>query len=486
MKLFHYLAIVIVLAGLFQHLHAQPGTVWSRTFGGSEYESGKSVLQSLDGGYISLGTTSSSGAGSVDVFLVKTDSNGNEEWRRTFGAAYIDDSYLICPTADSGYVLICRHTLPAEPGNRDYWLIKTDAAGNEQWAKTYGGSDFDEAFSGQQTSDGGYIIFGITRSFGLLSDAAWLVKTDADGNMEWDHIYGGNGEGGFSIQQTKDGGYIFAGGTVSSGDQEDVWLVKTKSDGVEEWSQTFGGDSPDLAWFVRQTFDGGYVMAGQTKSFGAGGYDIWLVKADSNGTQEWAKTYGGSEYDIGRSVQQTADSGYVIIGYTGSFGGGMELWLIKTDASGNEEWNLIFGGSGNDDGMSVQQTADSGYILIGSTESFGAGQSDVWLIKLAAWTEPQVRITAEYNGLFQFALNQNYPNPFNPVTAFSFELPRAAQVSLAIYDLLGREVTTLVNGYSQSGPHEAIWDAGPFPAGIYIARLVTPGHCKAIKMVLLK
>jgi hypothetical protein len=485
MEIGKYRASTILFIALFRILHAQPDLLWSQTFGGSGNESGKSVLQASDGGYVALGRTASFGAGSGDVFLVKTDHNGNEEWRRIFGAGYDNDSYLICPTADSGYVLICRQDLSSSLSTRDYWLIKTDAAGNEQWSKTYGGSDFDEAFSGQQTMDGGYIIFGLTTSFGV-SNASLLVKTDPDGNMEWNQIYGGNGDGAFSIQQTKDGGYIFTGYTTSSDDQGDVWLVKTRSDGVEEWSRTFGGNSLESAVFVRQTYDGGYVMAGRTRSFGAGGSDIWLVKADSAGAQEWTQTYGGSGYDTGKSVQQTADSGYIIVGTTASFGGGREIWLIKTDANGNQEWNRIFGGNENEEGNSVQQAADSGYILLGSTESFGAGQSDMWLIRLAAWDEQQTGIAAGQEGSFQFALNQNYPNPFNPVSTIQYDLPKSSEVSLVVYDILGREVAGLLNGYVEAGHHQIQWDGREFPSGIYIARLMTPEYSKSIKMVLLK
>jgi predicted secreted protein len=243
--------------------------------------------------------------------------------------------------------------------------------------------------------------------------------------------------------------------------------------------------------FVRQTYDGGYVMAGRTRSFGAGGSDIWLVKADSAGTQEWAQTYGGSGYDTGKSVQQTADSGYIIVGTTASFGGGREIWLIKTDANGNQEWNRTFGGNENEEGNSVQQTADSGYILLGSTESFGAGQSDMWLIRLAAWTEPQTGITAGHEGPVRFALNQNYPNPFNPVSTIRYDLPKSGDVSLMVYDILGREVAGLVDSYLEPGSYQTTWDgrstAGrELPSGIYIACLATPEYNESIKMVLLK
>ncbi len=282
-----------------------------------------------------------------------------EEWNKTFGGRFFDVAYSVEQTADGGYI-IAGETGSYGDISDDFWLVKTDANGNRQWDKTFGG---DEAYSVQQTTDGGYIVAGGKHG----SWDFWLVKTDANGNKEWDKTFG-EGEAD-SVEQTTDGGYIVAGRTSSYGAGcGDFWLVKTDASGNKEWNKTFGGSGDDWADSVEQTTDGGYIIAGGTWSYGAGYYgNFWLVKTDANGNKQWDKTLGGYE---AYSVQQTTDGGYIIAGGTESKWYGAcysDFLLVKTDANGNKEWDKTFGGSGHDVARSVEQTADGGYIIARAT-----------------------------------------------------------------------------------------------------------------------
>ena len=345
---------------------------FSAIFGGAGIDWGYSVRQTSDGGYIIAGWTASYGAGGYDVWLIKTDSSGNKVWDKTFGAG---EGYSVQQTSDGGFV-VTGYTASSGAGFADVWLIKTDAAGNKVWDKTFGGAGDDYGNSVRQTTDGGYIIAGITGTYDV-----WLIKTDSLGNRVWDRTFGGaDYDWGGSVRQTSDGGYVISGYTKSYGaGGEDVWLIKTDASGNVVWDTTFGGSGDDEGNSVQQTSDGGYIIAGWTDSYGVGESDVWLIKTDASGNKVWDRTFGGPGFDGGQSVQQASDGGYVITGYTQSYGAGSsDVWLVRTDASGNKVWDKTFGGLGDDEGCSVQQSSDGGYVITGRTDY------DLWLVKTDA------------------------------------------------------------------------------------------------------
>jgi len=352
------------------------------------YDSGWVNITGKRGQYFTL----NHGLNTTQVFVDITGkqslnvATGELGWTRAYGGANIDSAWSVVQTGDGGYALT-GYTDSYGAGSYDFWLVKADSSGVVQWNQTYGGTDYDEAWSVVATVDGGYAIAGDTWSFGAGGFDFWLVKTDASGNMEWNQTYGGTGwDIAHSLVETIDGGYALVGSTNSFGaGSSDFWLVKTDVDGNMVWNQTYGGTNGDAAYSVVETVDGGYAIAGETRSFGVGNGDFWLVKTDVDGNMVWNQTYGGTSMDWGSSVVETGDGGYALTGRTSSFGaGGFDSWLVKTDSAGNVQWNQTYGGASDDHAWSVVQTVDGGYALAGSTMSYGAGGSDFWLVKVNA------------------------------------------------------------------------------------------------------
>jgi hypothetical protein len=362
---------------------------WNRTYGGAGDDRGHSMVQTSDGGFAIVGFTFSFGAGLSDVYLVKTDASGNIQWNKTYGGPGSDFGYSLIGTSDGGYAIAASTDTYAD-GYDDFWLIKTDASGNVQWSKTYGSPDDDVPSSLVATSDGGYAIAGITWSSPAVAPVdMYLVKTDANGNMQWSKTYGGAlWEECSSVVETSDGGYAMTGSTTSfgPGDRSDVYLVKTDSSGNMQWNKTYGGDSittNDSGSSVIQTSDAGYVIAGTTWSSSTGSNDVYLIRTDVNGALQWSRTYGGTSDERGRSMVQASDGGYAIAGYTYSFGAGApDVYLVKTDSLGNAQWSKAYGGSNPDFGYSLVRTSDGGFAIAGYTDYPGpSGYDYVFLVK---------------------------------------------------------------------------------------------------------
>ena len=484
MKRFPLILTAIMLFSIFASAQP-PDTLWTQTFGGGDWDAGECVQQCDDGGYIIVGSTYSYGAGESDVFLLKTDNDGNEEWRRTFGGDDSDAGLNSQQTTDGGYI-IAGSTESYGAGYYDVLLIKTDENGNRLWWQTFGGSGFDIAYSVQQTSDGGYIIVGWTSSFGAEMEV-YIIKTDDSGNEEWSGTYIGiySATMGKSVQQTFDGGYIILGSACDPCNF-DTYLLKIDALGDEEWSRIFETGYNSSGTSVLQTSNGGYIFTGWEECFGFHDDDVFLIKTDSDGNLEWRHFFGWGEDDRGLCVKQTYDGGYIITGYIGSnWSYFYDVYLIKTDVDGYAEWTQTFGGDYPDRGEYVQQTDDGGYIIAGYTYSYGAGDYDVWLIK----TEPdpfsyvkQISVSPPIS----FTLHPAYPNPFNSETTITFDLPFRATVKLAAFDITGRRVADIAAGEYEPGSYQLPFNGENLTSGLYIVRLEANGFTQARKLLLIK
>ncbi len=483
-----YCLLIIALLLITQTtLFAQgPDTLWTKKYGGSDHDYGFSVQQTFDGGYIVAGRTESPPvSGPSDVYLVKTDANGNLQWDRKRDIANNDDwSYSVLQTPDTGYVIAGRTYIIGS--SYDVFLMKTDTSGFELWNETYGGAGIDRGYSVDQTFDGGYIIAGWTESFGNARQV-YLIKTNAYGESLWTKTYGGAGnDEAYSVQQTSDNGFIIVGYTNSPpAVNYDVYLIKTDSIGDTLWTKTYGGSANDYGYSVKQTAGGGYIITGWTNSFG-NGIDVYIVKTDGDGNFQLDKNYGGTGDDYGRSISPVSDGGYIILGHTNSYGNNWEFYLVKTNAYGTRLWQKVIGWGYDEYGYSIQQTSDGGYILAGHSNSFSSGLLDVQLIKIAIDT-----FGIEENQITSLPLTELdvFPNPFSDRIDIKYSIGHSAKrVELNIYDVTGRIVKQFDYKTIRLSDHVS-WDgrdnAGKKVAGGVYFLQFEMGDNKATKKLLL-
>ncbi|QSB26135.1 T9SS type A sorting domain-containing protein [Flavobacterium sp. CLA17] len=420
----------LLLLALFSIIITQAQSIqWQKPLGGPQFEEGRCIQQTNDGGYIVAGYSHSSiGNRNEEAYIVKLNASGTIEWEKKYGGTGNDFARSIQQTADGGYMIAGSTTsndgdVSGNHGGADYWIVKLDAAGTIAWQKTYGGTSYDKAESIRQTSDGGYIMVGYAYSnngdvSGNHGEAdIWIVKIDATGTIVWQKSLGGTRDDfAEKIIQTADGGYIMAGGTTSnngdvSGNHSlglDFWIVKLDGTGTITWKKCLGGTDEDFPTSIQQTTDGGYILTGNTGSTNGdvvGNHDIidniktndaWVVKLNATGTIQWQKCLGGTASEDPSSIQQTSDGGYIVAGDTNSNDGDVsgkhgntDVWIVKLDVTGNIQWQKCLGGSSHETVYSNQQTSDGGYIMTGITNSTDGdvignnGNFDFWTVKLA-------------------------------------------------------------------------------------------------------
>jgi len=364
--------LLFLLVGLGRPCFAGPD--WERTYGGAQSDSGFSVKQTRDGGYIVAGTTSSYGAGASDVYLIKTDGRGDTLWTRTFGGDSDDVAYSVEQTGDSGYV-VAGYTKSFGAGAEDVYLIKVNGRGDTLWTRTFGGDSTDAARSVQQTSDGGYVVAGYTKSFGAGNKDIYLIRTNAQGETLWTRTYGGtSNDRGYWVQETFDGGFALTGAL-----SYDTHLIITDAAGETLWTRTHPWSHGNMGMCVQQTLDSGFVVAGYDEDLIAYNTSM-LLRYNAAGDTVWTRKYMGvlNQFDC---VRQTPDRGFIVAGLSWSSAKGEDAWLMKFSASGDSQWSRTYGDYRGDAVSSVERTSDGGYIAAGYTNSFGAGGYDVYLIK---------------------------------------------------------------------------------------------------------
>ena len=426
------ISICVILFSFVDSIAQAPVIYWQKSFGGTSFDDFRSIYQTNDGGFILAGNSESndgdlvSNYGETDYWVVKLDDLGNIEWQKNYGGSDYDAVQSISPTSDNGYFITGYSfsddgDISGHHGTTDYadfWILKTDTAGNIQWKKILGGTNSDFPYSSQQTNDGGYILTGnsysndgdITGSYG--DSDYWVVKLDNTGSIVWQKSFGGSDDDqASSINQTADGGYLIRGETESiDGDITqnnglyDYWLVKIDSQGEMEWQKTYGGTGDETTRSVQQTIDGGYILVGYSNSNDGDitdhngspdSTDFWVTKLNGLGEIQWKKSLGGTSTDLTSYVQEIVSEGYIVAGHSRSVDGDVtgnngnyDFWIVKLDFDGNSIWQKSYGGSANDEFRSMQQTVDGGFVIaVYSLSNDGDvagnhGGADYWIVKL--------------------------------------------------------------------------------------------------------
>ncbi|UCE65760.1 MAG: T9SS type A sorting domain-containing protein [Candidatus Zixiibacteriota bacterium] len=441
-------------------------------------------------------------------------------WTKHYGGSRSDEAWQLKQTPDGGFIVV------GYTGNtKDILLLKTDSSGDWLWIRSYDFSGEDVGRSVEILEDGGFILTGVA------GDSCTLLRTDSLGNEIW-HTNLDSGYGR-AIRVTSDGNFIIAGYKIVGGSSYQIYIAKAGSDGSLIWSKTYGGNEPEMAWDIRETPDGGFIILGWTESFGNGLADIYLLKTDSSGDTLWTRTYGNAYNDEGRSIIVKDDGGFVLAGklsqdldnydisVINADSDGIEIWsdsyiqdgisvansiipasgggyvitgmkfdskfssfIMKIRADGDSLWTkMLIDSTGNLYCRSIVQTEDGGYVIAGYHQIPNHG-NDVFLCKLApdiTGTEDEITSLPD-----NITLQQNYPNPFNANTTISFRLAKPQNINLSVYDLLGRKVEVLLKGFIGAGNHKIKFDAGTYPSGLYFYRLEANNYSDTRMMLLLK
>jgi hypothetical protein len=499
--------------------------------GGPSHDYAESIIQTSDGGYAIAGYTFNFGAFDYDFYIVKLNANAVIQWSRTIGGLTREQAYKIIQTNDGGYA-IAGHTYPFGQGSdEDMYIVKLDSNGEFQWHRTFGAIEGQErnrdfAYSIIQTNDGGYALAGYTWRFPLYLHI-YFVKLDENGNYQWSRAIGGTSvDIARSLIQTSDGSYIIAGYSRTS-NVDNFYIVKLNEQGSFQWNTAVGGPLDERAYSIIQSSDGGFVLAGETLSFSFGGayQNMYIVKLDTTGTLQWTRVVGGSRSDRAYDIIQAPDGGYIAAGHTASHfsQSANRVYIVKLNSAGEFLMSKTVGGDWSESASSITQTTDGGFATAGFTLSYGTTPSvpDMYVLKfdssgytcdnstpfgsqtstggnsftpnpiifapVTIITEPTVIINSGGNvtsnctvlgienphgGIpSSFELNQNYPNPFNPSTVISYSLPVNSDVTLKVFDILGKEVAVLFSGNQNAGEYNVEWNANEFSSGVYFYEL---------------
>jgi len=430
------LLIIFASAGAWAQVQT-----FEKTLGGSRADYGHSLSSTADGGFILAGQTYSYGDTTSDTWLIKTDAFGNQQWTRTMGSDTLDGANSVAQTQDGGYFVV-NHTEGYGTGDCEAWMFRTDGEGNILWSQTYGCPGDDVGEDGIETSTGDFIATGVTRIADNQGDA-FIAKYAPDGSTKWIKNYGGpEGQLGMRIVEAPGGGYVVTGAIiVQAGLPEDIMVFKTNENGDLLWLKNYGGAGIEEAYGLIATSDGGYLISGFSTSFGNGDRDAYLLKIDENGTQQWSRNYGGLEDEGAYSIAATA-GGFVATGATNSFGDPTYMLILKTDLLGNLLWMKTIGDQEYIKGGSwIVSCNDGGLAIVGTKQKTGTDNSDLYFVKTDSEGNLSLNVDNLSDNSPHFVIS---PDPAEKNITLSYD-NLISEPEVRIYNALGRLVFEGVN-----------------------------------------
>ncbi|MBK7762118.1 MAG: T9SS type A sorting domain-containing protein [Bacteroidetes bacterium] len=550
-KMLKFLSVFLLTSTL---MYAQPSIQWQKSIGGTSWDDSRSMIINSNGEYVITGQTYSNDGDitgihstNSDIWVARCNSNGVVIDGKCLGGSGTEAPGNIQQTMDGGYILVgTTYSNDGDVSNNhssldtgDVWVVKLDSALNIEWQKCYGGSSFENGYYIEQTPDSGYIISGSTISndgdvSGLhpgstgFEDDGWVLKIDVAGDLQWQKCFGGSKMEQFlKIRRTTDGGYLVGSFTYGSSDgdlvgntdifgpnPQSIWMVKMDSIGTVQWSRTYGGSSFDNFSNFEFTPDGGLIMIGASNSTDGdvtglhlsgsafNQQDIWIVKLDTAGLIQWQKCYGSSANETAYSIGISNDGGYIIGGLTqyGTVANGDisaligegDIWIFKINSTGTLQWEKTYGGTLQEGPTTILSKNDGSIVFYASTYSNNVdvsghhgstSTSDMWLVNLAPFS----------TGINQYEVSASsmsvFPNPANNSATISFELTNASNVSISIVDVLGREIAIKNNEILSAGKHQYVWDCNTTAGqavseGIYFVR-VKAGYTSSIASLII-
>jgi Secretion system C-terminal sorting domain len=485
--------------------------LWEKTYDAGDLEYPSTVITSNDTCLLICGNKINTNNGYSDILLIKTDNSGNILWQNIYGGERDDAAVSAYLTYDNSYLIVgYTNSFKNDTSNYDIYLLKITMGGDTIWSKTIGtDSAIELDNSSILTSDNNILIVGSKTSLTNSNTDMLLIKMDQDGNVIWEKTYGGEegADDGEYVLETGDKGFLITGETGSYGIGTpfftNIYFIRTDVNGDSLWTRYYGNIWYDYPRSILKTNDNSYIVSGWYATNGTEVSDISVLKIQDNGDISWARLYGADGFEYSYGSVNIGNNNFLLIGTTNSVllgsMGSYDIYLMNINIDGDTIWTKTIGTSAFESAKGMVKTNDGNYIIYGQSKPFyQSNSSDVLLVKVNF--NSINGITGDNNSIpSDFVLQQNFPNPFNPTTKIKYSIPfppassplangrnEVGFVTLKVYDILGREIITLVNEFKEPGNYEVEFNAGLLASGIYFYKLQAGSFVEMKKMILLK